>query len=881
LAHTPDEGLYEHTELTSRYLELLVTVNQLDTVIDGLIIAIAQKKGLDICNRVKVMLIESITLHDLGKVNVNFQSSRMHNPLFQPNTDTIRHSHPLLGAYIFLVYKLDLILSSTVNKGDQAELFGFCLLFSYAISNHHKGSYSIEFNKNEFDQYINEFLKYINEFQIKPTKQITQKLFCAEMFVNKLKQYVHYIYEQADNDFSPWCLLKLQYSLLTASDYYATNHYKSSMQSLYMEKELGIISSELSDKMIGNVRQTKSYNKTLLSDHLYYLNYSLSRLQEVSFDNLCILRQKLGAELIAGIDDNPDERVFYIEAPTGGGKTNLSILAITRLLERKPADVTKIFYVFPFTTLITQTFTALKETFCLDDNEMIQIHSKAGFHKKEEKTAEENEDENERKDHIDYLFVNYPVCLMSHIKFFDIIKSNNKEANYILHRLANSIVVIDELQSYAPSEWDKLKYFISHYAKAFNMRFLIMSATLPKIHSLEVGTDIQFEPLIKDVQRRYLQNPNFKDRVIFDFTLLDKYPLISISVLADEVAQRSREYAQAHNTVHTIVEFIHKKSTTAFFEEIKMGRMGFSFEEIWILSGTILEPRRKEIINHLKDKDNRRKNILLITTQVVEAGVDIDMDLGFKNISLLDSDEQLAGRVNRNAIKGSCKLYLFKKDEPFRIYKDDHRYEYAASLYLQQTERMRVLVNKDFNLLYRKVIEGINNNNKQELTVNFKNYIGYVRNLNYNKVDEHFKLIDNNTISIFVPLDIDADQYADAFTKEEYAFLERYKCLMDRKIIGRAIWKLYTASVKYDQIHFIKKTIRLKIIGGIMSKFVFSMYNDRNLLDGLKPFLEHEDEDEKSFEINGYYCLNANYDQIYDWERGLNEKLLKSESFIV
>lgn len=67
------------------------------------------------------------------------------------------------------------------------------------------------------------------------------------------------------------------------------------------------------------------------------------------------------------------------------------------------------------------------------------------------------------------------------------------------------------------------------------------------------------------------------------------------------------------------------------------------FDEVFLLSGTILEPRRREIINELKNPLSRKKNILLITTQVVEAGVDIDMDLGFKNISLIDSDEQLAG----------------------------------------------------------------------------------------------------------------------------------------------------------------------------------------------------------------------------------------------
>ncbi len=94
---------------------------------------------------------------------------------------------------------------------------------------------------------------------------------------------------------------------------------------------------------------------------------------------------------------------------------------------------------------------------------------------------------------------------------------------------------------------------------------------------------------------------------------------------------------------------INKKSTTELYNSINKLRDIFKFDEIFILSGTILEPRRKEVINYLKDP--KYKKILLITTQVVEAGVDIDMDCGFKNISLLDSDNvdswQKCGALNR------------------------------------------------------------------------------------------------------------------------------------------------------------------------------------------------------------------------------------------
>ncbi|MBK6948879.1 MAG: hypothetical protein IPH16_13240 [Haliscomenobacter sp.] len=72
--------------------------------------------------------------------------------------------------------------------------------------------------------------------------------------------------------------------------------------------------------------------------------------------------------------------------------------------------------------------------------------------------------------------------------------------------------------------------------------------------------------------------------------------------------------------------------------------------------------------------------MLLITTQVVEAGVDIDMDLGFKNVSLIDSDEQLAGRVNRNVGKENCEVYLFRLNDATILYGKDYRYHITKNL---------------------------------------------------------------------------------------------------------------------------------------------------------------------------------------------------------
>ena len=100
---------------------------------------------------------------------------------------------------------------------------------------------------------------------------------------------------------------------------------------------------------------------------------------------------------------------------------------------------------------------------------MIQLHSRSGFAPKRDGDLAASENLN----YIDYLFVNYPITLLTHVKFFDILKTNSKEPNYIFHRLANSVIIVDELQSYPPREWDKIVFFINQMADFFNIKLVI------------------------------------------------------------------------------------------------------------------------------------------------------------------------------------------------------------------------------------------------------------------------------------------------------------------------------------------------------------------------------------------------------------------------
>ena len=881
VAESPAERIEEHVDLVNQYFEKLVVAHNLDSVIDRLINGISTQVDLEVGNYIKVLFTNAIVFHDFGKINERFQFEKMKNVKFfesSQNHSPISSNHSSLSAFIYLTKYLNEI---ALEKKSNPLLVTSCLYLAYSIFKHHGRTFDndcsatlsfedlkVRNNWAEVNQFLSVYLKHY-QFEVHPS---ILNLVGNNRLLNE-SPYRDYV-----NSFELYCLCRLNFSILTASDYLATNEY---MNSLPID-DFGILTPERIEELHNNVSQkewkdelqnSKNYNKETY-DALE--GYELLNPKEKSGNNLNILRKEMGIEVIKNIRQYSQSNLFFIEAPTGGGKTNLSILAAVELLKIHKGQYNKVFYVFPFTTLITQTYTVVRDMLGLEEEEIIELHSKAGL-----KTSQQEDDTygDEKLNYINHLFVNYPFCLLSHIRFFDILKTNEKETNYLLHRLANSIVVIDELQSYNPSHWDKVIYFIRQYAEKFNIKFILMSATLPKLDKLSViKQNVQdFIYLLPEAKKRYFNNPNFAGRVNFNFELFERTDL-SIQELAEKVIVASQDYlrhdfgkAKPKNSVYTIVEFIYKQSATDFYDKIV--KQNF-FDRVFVLSGTILEYRRKEIINYLKNPSHRKKKIILITTQVVEAGVDIDMDLGFKDRSIIDSDEQLAGRINRNVNKEHCILYLFNLNKESVIYGKDHRYKITKEQ-IMPDEYKRILAQKDFDFLYNKVFEDRNQWNNLEMAENFKDYELAIHKLKFEKVHKDFQLIGQKNLSCFIPLNIPimVESAVDGnkeqiFSSSELIFLKDNGVFPNEwdEISGEKVFEIYLQSIR-NKIDFTQQQIRKKVLQSIMGKYVFSIFASPNIENKLVHFYDKEKSE------YGYMYLQR-YTNIYTIEQGLDAKKL-------
>jgi CRISPR-associated endonuclease/helicase Cas3 len=893
LAHTskhPEqkpEKLIEHIEKVNKYARLLAQIHGLDAIVDSLINEMVMKqpnftdKEL-IGNYIKSLFVRSIIFHDYGKINPNFQLKKMQNTVFSYDESIkIDSQHSKLSAFIFIHYHLRDI-ESLFEEEAQSFLWALAFLFANPILKHHASfiDHFIDFKDDVFES-LNRFLiPFRAEFENSKDYFIgLEKQTDQEGLLDFFEKYY-----SASTYFPIFALLKLNFSLLTASDYYATFDYTSGNSTdnlILSEADFGLIDSELKQHFLGNFwekewinSEKENYNFRLRQNWEFYQNSQIEDFKEKSKVNLNHLRQKLTVDVLQSIRENYQKQLFYLEAPTGAGKTNLSLALAMEFLQLD-SSINKIFYVFPFNTLITQTFTAITETLGLTNEHIVQLHSKSGFHEKKE-IDEDGLYGNEKLNYIDNQFINYPITLFSHIKFFDILKGNGKDTNYILHRLTNAIIIIDELQSYNPQHWDKVIFFLANYARHFNLKIILMSATLPKIDELldneQKGSII---PLIRN-KNAYFTNENFKGRVSFDFEMLEKdWKNLDRDThlwkLKEAVYQKAEaRAAENSDEVKIIIEFIKKKSASEFFRLVDNDKRFVGYT-LFLISGEILEPRRRQIIQEIKSQKHRK--VLLISTQVVEAGVDIDMDLGFKDKSLIDSDEQLAGRVNRNASKNNCKVYIFDLDRESDIYQKDYRYQKTRDE-ISLDEYKLILETKDFDKLYRKVNEKIIKKNANQYQVKtLSEYKSYLKNLQFGEVNKQFKLIEEANVSVFIPLPIPQTH----FSKEDIKTLEDFGIKAnDGNIDGKDVWNKYVELTEFIQGKngdYIRNQVNSKKLNGVFSKFVFSVYEKQ--ASDLREFCG----DPSIRERYGMILL-TNWNQIYSYNGGFDIEEIESGNFL-
>jgi len=500
---------------------------------------------------------------------------------------------------------------------------------------------------------------------------------------------------------------------------------------------------------------------------------------------------------------NKDTNIAFIEAPTGAGKSNLAMNCSLKLLDK---NINKIFYVYPFNTLVEQNYDTLEKIYGQTDifKSIAVINSITpiplnGTRKFWENLDKEENEKFYQKELLDRQFLNYPFILTTHVNLFQIMFGCEREAAISFYQLAGSVVVLDEIQSYKNVLWTEIMMFLQCYSRLLNMKIIIMSATLPKLDML-TGNHEKVVNLIENPEK-YFQDARFKKRVALSYELL--YP--------DKKTEMEELYAhvlgQAQKGRKILMEFITKTSAEMFYH--MLAESGREDLQVFCMTGDDNQIDRKRILREM-DTADQDKAVILVATQVVEAGIDIDMDIGYKDISKLDSEEQFIGRINRN-FKRNGVVYFFDMDNESGIYKEDYRVDTAYTL--RKDEMKQLLADKNFGKYYDYILKGIRkyrNDRKNENGI--EAFVDNVKKLDFVWISQKMKLIDKNDdwkMSVYFAREITTDT--------------------GEIIDGKQVWDRYRELLSDMTMNYAKKQILLSEVKSKMSYFIYQIKIDNSL----------------------------------------------------
>ena len=820
LAHIKDnreETLEEHTELANKYFEKIVEYKNLKPFFERI------KNILNLENQEEElyykMIDDVVNFHDFGKINSQFQIDKMLNKdILQMEgkyniSGVLASDHSLLSASMFIAYYFRKItdLTEMVETKKIVILLEILFTLSYTISKHHG-------NLDSFEEYIERLSRNNEENILKELKNISMsnggillQAFLEKETITIFFNFIEtYISERKKKEnissqeaMSIFVFTKMMFSLLIASDYYSTNEF---MQ-------------EIKYKNFGNMGNIDIIKKEYENSEIIKSIRNKEKNGIVNDKDINNFRTKIFLEAEKNLEKNKDSNIFFLEAPTGSGKSNTALNLSLKLLSE---DKKKIFYVYPFNTLVEQNMNTLKNIF--GNNEEV-IKNIAVVNSVTALTNKDSRDipiEEYSDILMDRQFLNYPFIVTTHVGIFNSLVGNTKEDCMPFYQMANSVIVFDEIQAYKNTIWTEIIKILNSYAKLLNIKIIIMSATLPNLsYLLDEEEKNNISKLIEN-RDEYFNNAIFKNRVEVNYDLLSEQK-IEYEELLEHIIKNSL------NNQKILIEFISKNDAKKFFELCENNEDLNVNHEILILTGEDNKARRNSIIKKINSKDKR---VILISTQLIEAGVDIDVDVGYKNISGLDNEEQFLGRINRSC-KKSGKAYFFYLTDAKKVYKNSVIIENNLNLF---SDEMRdVLENKNFDVFYSKVLEILKRKAKEK--INNDNFETIIFNEKFRLLKERMQLIEEQD-------DKKTYFFNRTLTDEEIEEI-------GENIDGSEVWERYVDILKEE--NYAKKIVELSKIREKMMYFLYEVKKNTELnYSDIKGSIIYIDDGDKYF-IDGVY----------------------------
>lgn len=464
---------------------------------------------------------------------------------------------------------------------------------------------------------------------------------------------------------------------------------------------------------------------------------------------------KLRADILHAVLDKAKNApgLYTLTVPTGGGKT-LASLGFA-LEHAKAHGKEKIIYAIPYSTIIEQTSKTLSDV--LGERNVLEHHAEAKWREDKDEVANPLRQLTENWDGV-------PVVVTTNVQFFESFYSAQSSRCRKLHNVANSVIILDEAQKLPEKFLAPCAELLRRLVTDYGCTVVLCTATQPDLSAFRLSGATELAPNVNGLYAALRR---------VDYHLLGR---MEWADLANRIAQEPGALC----VVNT------RQDARDLYAELAAHKPGDTFH----LSTWMCPAHRRDVITAIRERLKAGTPTYVVSTSLIEAGVDLDFPAVFRALAGLDSLAQAAGRCNRegklknpDGTPAHGQVYLFEEPKPC-VMGTLRKAIFAAGLLPEGLDEAPHHP-AAFTAFFKEYFNGLNDRGENLLTK-----LHNPRNLRFREVSELFRMIpDEGEETVFVPYgnakDILEEAIEKGLTKERLRALRGVRLQVRRRDFAR------------------------------------------------------------------------------------------------
>jgi CRISPR-associated endonuclease/helicase Cas3 len=366
------------------------------------------------------------------------------------------------------------------------------------------------------------------------------------------------------------------------------------------------------------------------------------------------LRRQLLTDSLTAAEKQPG--LFTLTAPTGSGKTLSSLAFALKHINHHNASLStddsrrfrRVIVVIPYTSIIEQTARVYRELFetAFGPDYVLEHHSAVAPRERKEDAGRDAEEDRLLRARLAAENWASPLVVTTNVQFFESLFSNRPSDCRKLHNIGRSVVLFDEVQTLPPPLVPSLLSAVRLLTRDCGVTAVFMTATQPAFASIGDALPYGWHPEPISTNETALAEAFRRTRI--------ELPGDDSNTAWPELAQRLVAQPQSLCVVNTT------KDARELFGLVRELEPNAAFH----LSARMCPAHRQEKLNVIRDQLAGGQPCHLVSTQLIEAGVDVDFPIAFRSLGPLDSIIQTAGRCNREGRHiAPCPVVVFRPVE--------------------------------------------------------------------------------------------------------------------------------------------------------------------------------------------------------------------------